>query len=263
MNEFDIIDAINVINSNNQNRNLIPCDIYEANPDGTYNVRVTIDMNQDGNPENIDIHNRKPDSDISYYVRDTLETAENTLIPAILNCPNGDINRSTIAGLAQYNLPPTPTVDHFETLSCFFAGTLIKTFSGEIPIEKIKSGMKVCGWNEALQKVVNCKVKSLLIHDKEKELVSEYFLVNTKSSEVKSTGNHSFFIGKGKYEQLKDIYDSLYVLKNNIIKEEKIIRKELIRCEKAVTYNLSLAKTSPQNYFANNFLVHNMGGGKY
>lgn len=261
---FDIIDAINYINSNNQNRNIVPCDIYEANPDNTYNVRVTIDRNQDGTPENINIYNRRSDSDISYYVRDTLDTAENTSIPGLLQCPNGDVNRSTIAGLAQYNLPPTPTVDHFETVTCFLAGTLIKTPRFEISIEKIKPGMKVLCYSEKYNRVMSARVKELLIHNKKEELITDYFLVKTENFEVKTTVNHSFYTGNGEYEIIFDIPEGnyLYLLKNNSIIKEKIISKELIDCEKTITYNLSLSPTSPQNYFSNGFLVHNAGGGK-
>jgi hypothetical protein len=221
---------------------------------------VTIDRDQAGGDQEINILNRRSDSDISYFVRDVLETAENPNIPVILNCPNGDINRSTIAGLAQYNLPPSPTVDHFESESesedpCFLTGTLIKILTGFIEIEKIKAGMKVLGWHEKTQKIVNCRVKKLLIHDK-KERVEEYFLLKTENSEAKVTLNHPFFVGND-YKQIQKIEDFVYIYSEGI-SQERIVSKELIKCEPTITYNLELNKLSPQNYFANNYLVHNM-----
>lgn len=108
---FQIIESINQINKDTNNKNIIQGEIYKANSDGTYNVRVTVDGGT-----NINILNRLSENDISYVVQDTLSTTSELSIQVQLSCPNGDINRSTIKGLAQYNLPPTPTVRQFSTI---------------------------------------------------------------------------------------------------------------------------------------------------
>lgn len=252
---FQIIESINQVNRDTNNRNIIQGEIYQANPDGTYNVRVTVDGGV-----NINILNRLPENDISYIVQDTLDTTENLSIQVQLSCPNGDINRSTIKGLAQYNLPPTPTVRQFSTTTgggCFLAGTLIKTISGEIEIEKIKPGIKVIGYNEKLGRICQCKVLKLLIHNKSTEMADKYYFLKTENSEARVTLNHPFF-RDGEYRQIEQIEDYIYVQNGNSIAKEKIISKELIPCEKTVVYNLSLVLSSPCNYFANGLLVHNM-----
>ena len=109
---FEIVESINQINKDTNNKNIIQGELYHANPDGTYNVRVTVDGGV-----NINILNRLSENDISYVVKDTLSTTEDLSIQVQLSCPNGDINRSTIKGLAQYNLPPTPTIKYFSTIT--------------------------------------------------------------------------------------------------------------------------------------------------
>lgn len=254
-----LIDAINIINSNTANRNIRQGAIIGANTDGTYTVLATTDKG-----EEIKLYNRKSnDNSIFYVVQDALQTAENINIQILLQCPDGDINRAVIDRLAQYNFPATPTVHHFTTSSggtCFLAGTLIKTITGEVEIEKINAGMLVLGYDENLNKVVRCRVNKLLTHDREEEKISEYYLLKTENSGVKVTLNHPFYIGNSEYKQIQQIQieDYIYIQSENFIMKEKIISKQLIHCEKTITYNLSLNK--PNNYFANNYLVHNAQG---
>jgi len=263
MSNFSLIDAINYINSKTNNRNIIQGDIYQANPDDTYNVRVTIDQRmQEGETyeEKINILNRKSENDLSYVVQDALDTVGNLNVPVLLSCPNGDINRSTIKGLAQYNCPPNPTVYHMESITCFLAGTLVKTKYGDIPIENIKRGMKIHTYNIRRERIEPANVRELLIHGKPEELKTEYFLIKTASSEVRVTKNHEFFDGI-KYTPISDI-KNIYIYKNEKIVKELILSKTLITCDPVITYNLALPENSNKNYFAEGYLVHNAGIGK-
>lgn len=252
----EIIKTINFINNNTNNRNIRQGTIIGGNTDGTYTVLMATEKG-----EEIKLYNRKSDDDsIFYIVQDAQKTAESINIQVICKCPDGDINRAIIDRLAQYNFPATPTVRHFTTSSggtCFLAGTKIKTIHGEIEIEKIRTGIKVIGYNEKLNKIVQCRVSKLLIHDKEIEKVSEYYILRTKHLEVKVTRNHPFYIGNGEYRQIQQITDHIYLYKNNGIVKEQIISKELIQTTPVITYNLSLDLASPCNYFAGNYLVHN------
>jgi len=261
---FTLIEAINYINSNTQNRNIIPGEIYQANPDKTYNVHLTTEQRIEGGEtysQEINIPNRKSENDLTYVVQDALGTSANLNIPVLLSCPNGDINRSTIKGLAQYNCPPNPTVYHMESV-CFLAGTLVKTKHGDLPIEEIRRGMKIYSYNTKRNRVEPANVRKLIVHDKSEELITEYLLIKTVSSEVKVTKNHEFFDGAG-YTPIIDILNFVYIYKEGKIETELILSKELIRCSPSITYNIELTGNSNKNYFASQYLVHNIGFGKY
>lgn len=233
-------------------------EIIRANPDKSFDIKIT---EQDG--IDIILDNRRCENDSVTYIVDTALTpidSENPGIQVNLDIPDGNYDRAVIKGLAQFNTPSKPTVHHFSTgtsSSCFLAETLIKTISGEIKIEKIKPGMKVLGYNEKLEKICQCKVINLLIHDKE-ERVTEYYFLKTKYSEVRVTKNHPFYTGSGDYKQIQQITDYIYLFQDNSIIKDRIISKELIQTAPVITYNLSLTLSSPCNYFANGYLVHNI-----
>jgi hypothetical protein len=222
-------------------------------------VKIT---EQDG--VDITLDNRRCENDSVKYIVDTALTpadSENPGIQVNLDIPDGNYDRAVIKGLAQFNTPSKPTIIHFSTgtpPSCFLAGTLIKTLSGEIEIEKIKPGIKVLGYNEKLGRICQCKVLNLLIHDKPIEMANEYYLLETENSEVRVTKNHPFYLGNSEYRQIEQIEDYIYIQSGNSIVKERIISKELILCEKTIVYNLSLALSSPCNYFSNGYLVHNI-----
>lgn|SRR5574343_23026 len=110
---FQIVEAVNQMNSNIANRNTRQGAIIGANTDGTYTVLTTTDKG-----EQIKLYNRKSNDDsVNYAVNNALETTEDINIQVLLLCPDGDINRAVINKLAQYNFPATPTVRHFSTVS--------------------------------------------------------------------------------------------------------------------------------------------------
>lgn len=149
---------------------------------------------------------------------------------------------------------------------CFLPGTLIDTIHGKCTIENITDKMYVFGYNETTKKIVVNKVIKILIHDKPYELIDKYLIVTTKHSKVMTTHNHPFYAGNGKYDNIENfsIGQNIYLYKFNDIIKEKIISKEEViitdKNKRLITYNLELNGTN--NYYANNYLVHNDVGVK-
>ncbi len=176
----------------------------------------------------------------------------------LLDIPIGNKQATEIIGKSDLQ-EPEEELDLFDEIpTCFLAGTMVKAITGEIEIEKIKEGDYVLGYDEKNKKIVQCRVNKLLIHNKESEKVTEYYVLKTENSRVRVTKNHPFYVGNNKYKQIQQINDYIYLLNNDGIIKEKIISKELVLCQKTITYNLSLDSISPCNYFANNCLVHNV-----
>ena len=106
-----IVAALNLMNSNIANKNIIPGAITGANPDGTYTVLATIDKDQ-----SIELFNRESDDpSVSFVASDSSNNPADLNIQVFLSNPNGDINRARISKLAQLNFPPSPIVKHFNT----------------------------------------------------------------------------------------------------------------------------------------------------
>jgi hypothetical protein len=233
-----------------ENRELIPGKIAYDFGDGYYNVDAD-KTDQDGNSVPlVKIPPAPSQIETKYNVGDAV---------TVLRYQGKDC-QTEILGPSNITYPDE-TICDFSTVeesTCFLAGTLIKALSGEIEIEKIKKDMVVFGYDEKLKKIVQCRVNKLLTHDKENEKVLEYYLLKTKNSEVKVTKNHPFYTKNNNYKQIQQITDYIYLSQNNDIVKEQIISKELIQTAPVITYNLSLALSSPCNYFANRYLVHNV-----
>lgn len=198
------------------------------------------------------MNNVKAPSGVKYKIGDNV----------LVQFPSGNKQIPRIIGLSDLSMG-VETVYEFgepgEDPYCFVAGTLIDTINGKIPIERIKKDFYIFGYNEKLNKIVVNKVEKLIVHDKPYELIYKYYNITTKKSFVKVTGNHLFYIGNNQYKKIEElnINDCLYIYKFNTIEQDKIIKKELINIKIPIaTYNLELNGT--HNYYANNFLVHNI-----
>ena len=131
---------------------------------------------------------------------------------------------------------------------CFLAGTLITLSNGmEKPIEDVRVGDKILGYNEDTGKNEISKVIQTFIHNNK-----SYLILNGK---LKVTPNHPLLInGLWNRADSVKIGDSLKdvngkdVLINSI---EKGVGEETV-------YNLEVENT--HTYYAENILVHNKGG---
>ncbi len=136
---------------------------------------------------------------------------------------------------------------------CFLAGTEISAASGPLIIENLKKGDKVYSFDE------NGKVKESVVKTVYKVHRDGYFLLKTKSSEVKATAEHPFLTKNG-YKEVQELKEGevIYVLKKGKLFQEKILSIQYIP-EPTVAYNLEV--DGGHTFFANNFAVHNKGGG--
>jgi len=182
----------------------------------------------------------------------------------LVQFPFGNIQEARIIGYSDLSIG-TEFLYEFEAPDvcpcCFIAGTKVNTVRGKVSIEYIKKTDYVIGYNTLMGKstIVINKVLKLLKHNKPEELVSNYYKITTDNSFVCVTNNHLFYVGDNKYEPIENInigdYLYLYFNGNSNVKE-KILKKELITViNPIVTYSLEL--TGSNNYYANNYLVHN------
>ncbi|MFH1237731.1 MAG: Hint domain-containing protein [Candidatus Aenigmatarchaeota archaeon] len=136
------------------------------------------------------------------------------------------------------------------TGGCFPAGTSIKMADGSSKgIEDVKKGDMVLSFQN--EKIVSSKVAEAYAP------IKDYvYLIKTGTSDVKATGEHPFYTGKGVFITADDLKvgDVIYVLKNGALSPEKITSKELLM-EPVDVYNLKIEGT--ETFFADQFAVHN------
>lgn len=132
---------------------------------------------------------------------------------------------------------------------CFLEGTLVTTPNGKVAIETLKEGDEVISYNEktGLQEV--SKIGSIDILSRE-----SYYIINNS---IKVTGEHPFYTNRG-IEQVKN-FDNAHRLINFDGEEVQILSYTRVD-ENVTVYNLLNVEPN-NNYYANDFLVHNKGGG--
>lgn len=134
---------------------------------------------------------------------------------------------------------------------CFLAGTLVKTESGNIPIEQIKVGDKVFTYNfEKKQTELNT-----VTHVYE-NVTQKYLKITTKNSCIEATGQHRFWIPKQeKWLMANELKTGMHFLDThkNLV---EILTLEIIENTKK-TYNLEIENN--HNYFVgqDEILTHN------
>jgi len=105
---------------------------------------------------------------------------------------------------------------------------------------------------------VEARVDEVLIHEKNTDY---YYIIETENSSVNVTDVHPFYAGNNEYRQVKDLAegDYIYTYVEGSLLKEKILSKKLVKENYLITvYNLELEESSPHNYFANGYLVHNL-----
>ncbi|MEZ4854293.1 polymorphic toxin-type HINT domain-containing protein, partial [Flavobacterium sp.] len=142
--------------------------------------------------------------------------------------------------------PPTPPKK-----PCFLAGTLVKTESGLVAIETIKTGTKVLSFNFETQKTEYQTVVQTFSNYAEK-----YLALHTEKDVLKVTGAHLFYVPK----ENKWIAASQLKLDMQLIDAQQnlvAIKKLVIIKEDVPTYNLEVAQN--HNYYAgeDEILTHN------
>lgn len=172
--------------------------------------------------------------------------------------------------------------DYFDVVvvdECFPAGTLISTYSGYKKIEDIKINDFVYSYDEKNKKIELKKV-NYLFKKKAKNLCK---IKLSNDDEIVCTGNHPIYTKRG-YIPAQEVKEYDYVMRmvpkrvryfnlaqNNSKKKRNIfewIRVENIEiqkqtsdgtfggmCENGYVYNIEVDENN--NYFANNYLVHN------
>lgn len=130
---------------------------------------------------------------------------------------------------------------------CFIAGTKIKTATGEINIESITKDQYVLGF-DANQTIQNSKV--IAVNSRE---VDDIVLVTTDSGSVTTTPEHPFYIGNGKFKEIKDINIGDYLYDSTFTPHQLL--SKVTTHQKTTVYNLAVDKT--HTFFANDFAVHN------
>lgn len=183
----------------------------------------------------------------------------------LVQLPFGNIQEARIIGYSDLSIG-TEFLYEFEDgggcccYCCFLTGTKINTTRGLVSIEYITNKDYILGYTNSNKICIN-KVKKLIIHNKQDELIYKYYNIITKNSNVNVTFEHNFYIGNGEYKKIEEIkigeYLYIYDKYENNIYQDIILEKNIINLvNPKITYNLEL--TNNHNYFANGYLVHNM-----
>lgn len=137
---------------------------------------------------------------------------------------------------------------------CFVAGTKIRTPNGQTKIDKIRPGDTVISRNEKTGYDELSRVSSVQIL----KSWEGYYIINDS---VKATGEHPFYINNGFKGKPKIVTVENLKIGDQLVTDAGWSRVyKLEKVEKVVKiYNLINVEPN-NNYFANNFLVHNKGG---
>ena len=138
-------------------------------------------------------------------------------------------------------------------LSCFVAGTLIKTSEGLIPIEEIRVGDEVFAYNIETDEIELKEVKQLFVHE-ENELV--HLMIN--GEKIDTTKNHPFFVEDLGFISAKDLQDGdeLRLYDGSTASVESIEIE--VHDEPVFVYNFEVEDWHTYFVGEQSILVHNM-----
>ncbi|MFJ1267663.1 TIM44-like domain-containing protein [Legionella lytica] len=138
---------------------------------------------------------------------------------------------------------------------CFLPNTPVLLANGQSKaINTIEPGDIVQAY-EVNGALVPAKVKHVLKHQ-----VNSYYVIVTTSVTIKVTGEHPFYVGKGRFKTVETLRPGnlIYAFAGNQLRFERITSMKKINA-KTTVYNLQTAE--PHTYFAAGIAVHNKGGG--
>jgi predicted phage tail protein len=150
---------------------------------------------------------------------------------------------------------------------CFVAGTLVRTTRGFKPIEKVRKGDEVIGYDRYGNLEAGF-VSETHVHTKEEQDSDIVTFTFGDGETLTVTGNHGIYTGDEETPFVEaetlDVGDSLLVIDGAEVVQKEITDKDvkLLRYKKKdfKVYNLTI--TPQHTYVAGGVLVHNGGGGK-
>lgn len=138
---------------------------------------------------------------------------------------------------------------------CFLPGTpILLAGGGSKSIETARSGDRIRAFT-AGGRVVDSAIRLVVAHE-----VDEYFVLATAQGELRVTGEHPFFTGKGGYRAVESLRagDMVFTLAGAELRPTPIVSIRRVT-GRARVYNLMTDE--PFTYFAGTIAVHNKGGG--
>lgn len=134
--------------------------------------------------------------------------------------------------------------------------SLISTPNGLVKIKNIKVGDTVFSYNETTKKT-ELKIVEIVTSHPISEAHSRYFYIYSNGQIVKATESHSFFVN-GSYIRADELKVGDKLLGFDL-KEHPIENIEIIGNNTDIVWDLEVEGN--HNFFANDILVHNIGGG--
>lgn len=131
---------------------------------------------------------------------------------------------------------------------CFLEGSMVATPNGQVAIEKLKPGDEVISYNE-----VTKQEEVSVIGDIDVLVKDHHWIINRVT---RVTGEHPMYTERGIVEVQNLRESDVLVGRNNNFEVNSLARKDGV----FTVYNL-LDVTPNHNYYVNNLLVHNKGGG--
>ena len=134
----------------------------------------------------------------------------------------------------------------------FIAGTMISTPRGDVAIEKLKTGDAVYSFAEQPPYAL----KANTIDRAWSHSVNYLEEVKTAECRVVTTPDHKFFTGDGYREAFQLPIGAQVLTQTRIARKLSRVTENFVINKKASVYEFAL-KSTPHNYFANGFGVHN------
>lgn len=140
---------------------------------------------------------------------------------------------------------------------CFAAGTCVLTPNGERPIEELRVGDKILGFDLAEKRVVEQEVLRKFVHRRERREV--YSVIFENGQELEVTGEHPVFVVETQsYAQVDNLKAGQEVLsfeKGQL----RFLRISAILKSTRLLEVYNIETNGNNNYFSEGVLVHNKG----
>lgn len=135
---------------------------------------------------------------------------------------------------------------------CFPAGTMIRTLSGQVPIEMLSAGAAVQAIDTE-QRAITAKVEKLFA------TYAHIFLVKTDRGVLRTTRDHPIGLPDGTFLEADKLrYGHKVLVWNDGILSQATVLETSKSTREELVYNLSV--NQPHTFLAEDFVVHNKGG---